>query len=93
MRQLISVRQSAPSSGAASSSTTSSTTASPPRAPSSVDCGLRDALSTRIVGGVPAEEGDWPWMAALFTSKTRHLCGATLISDRHILTAAHCLIE
>ena len=37
--------------------------------------------------------GDWPWMASIgyFSDKKWiHLCGATLISSQHFLTAAHC---
>ena len=38
--------------------------------------------------------GDWPWMASIGSitneSKWEHRCGATLITDRHFLTAAHC---
>jgi len=39
--------------------------------------------------------GHWPWMASygIITEdqKWEHMCGATLISDRHFLTASHCV--
>jgi secreted trypsin-like serine protease len=47
--------------------------------------------TTRIVGGVPADKGEWPWMAALLRDKTDQYCGGVLITDRHILTASHCV--
>ena len=40
--------------------------------------------------------GHWPWMASLGNfeeGEWNHQCGATLISDRHFLTAAHCAKE
>ena len=41
--------------------------------------------------------GHWPWMASLGffdgDNEWRHFCGATLVSDRHFLTAAHCLVK
>ncbi|CAK1542888.1 unnamed protein product [Leptosia nina] len=46
---------------------------------------------SRIVGGTVA--GSVPWMAALTNGLlVRSLwCGASIISDRHLLTAAHCI--
>ena len=51
-------------------------------------------FSTRIVGGRPADPDEWPWLAALVHKDGRgsgQYCGATLISDTHVVTAAHCL--
>ena len=41
--------------------------------------------------------GHWPWMASYgFINEQKqwqHQCGATLVSDQHFLTAAHCVKE
>ena len=50
-------------------------------------------FTTRIVGGRPADPDEWPWLAALIrkgSSGSGQYCGATLISNTHVLTAAHC---
>jgi secreted trypsin-like serine protease len=43
----------------------------------------------RIVGGVEAVAHSWPWIVSL--QSRDHFCGGTLIDNRHVLTAAHCI--
>ncbi|XP_057632903.1 testisin-like [Chionomys nivalis] len=51
-------------------------------------CGHR-TIPSRIVGGDDAELGRWPWQGSLRIWGS-HLCGATLLNRRWVLTAAHC---
>lgn len=45
-----------------------------------------------IVGGKPCKRGQWPFLAALLLKEPREFfCGGSLITDRHVLTAAHCV--
>ena len=45
---------------------------------------------SKIVSGWNADEGEWPWIAALLNNG-RQFCGGSLITRKHILTAAHCV--
>uniref|UniRef100_A0A8C9MHU3 Prothrombin n=1 Tax=Serinus canaria TaxID=9135 RepID=A0A8C9MHU3_SERCA len=53
---------------------------------------LLDSYTGRIVSGDDAEVGSAPWQVMLYKKSPQELlCGASLISDSWILTAAHCL--
>lgn len=55
-------------------------------------CGVSTRQFPKITGGRPADPGEYPWMAALITRRdaTGAFCGGVLITDRHVLSAAHC---
>ncbi|EDW48019.1 GM21631 [Drosophila sechellia] len=56
-------------------------------------CGLTaNTLSFKITGGRDAIINSNPWMAYIHTS-TKLICGGTLITQRFVLTAAHCVNE
>ncbi|NXP49709.1 ENTK Enteropeptidase, partial [Heliornis fulica] len=45
---------------------------------------------TRIVGGSDARREAWPWIVSLHFN-SRPICGASLVSDEWLVTAAHCV--
>ncbi|XP_050544568.1 venom protease-like isoform X2 [Daktulosphaira vitifoliae] len=65
-------------------------------------CGRTEIRThNRIVGGVPASLGDWPWIVALgyrdfdkpTSSPPKWMCGGSLISHKYVVTAAHCTVN
>lgn len=50
-------------------------------------------ISKRIIGGEDAVKHSWPFLVSvrIKLNKSEHQCGGTLITDQHILTAAHCI--
>ncbi|KAJ0172182.1 hypothetical protein K1T71_012155 [Dendrolimus kikuchii] len=53
-------------------------------------CGLSTRAQGRVSGARPANPREWPWMASITPEGFEQYCGGVLISDRHVLTAAHC---
>ncbi|KAF5275348.1 hypothetical protein FQR65_LT04176 [Abscondita terminalis] len=61
----------------------------------SLECGTRPQAVNqlaRIVGGGNAGLGAWPWQAALY-KEGEFQCGATLLTDRWLLSAGHCFFH
>lgn len=59
-------------------------------------CGVaKNVKYTKVVGGVDANPGSMPWMTLIgYTDQLGDIgwkCGGSLISSRHVLTAAHCI--
>lgn len=48
----------------------------------------REGLMFKIVGGTDVTPGAWPWQ--VYISDGNYICGATLINNQWLVTAAHC---
>uniref|UniRef100_A0A6Q2YHE3 Suppressor of tumorigenicity 14 protein homolog n=1 Tax=Esox lucius TaxID=8010 RepID=A0A6Q2YHE3_ESOLU len=55
------------------------------------DCGRSLFKTSRIVGGQNADEGEFPWQVSLHIKNFGHVCGASIISQSWLVTAAHCV--
>nr|XP_016927917.1 chymotrypsin-like protease CTRL-1 [Drosophila suzukii] len=57
-------------------------------------CGIRaqPKIATRIINGHIAKSNSSPWMVFLHSTTDLFVCGGTLITNKLVLTAAHCFI-
>jgi len=78
--------------GATTTTTAAPTTTSEPEP--SCDCGLANQPS-KIFGGEEAQPHEYPWNVYVSMKKgtSWYMCGGAIISNQHILTAAHCVDE
>uniref|UniRef100_A0A803VXW8 Transmembrane serine protease 7 n=1 Tax=Ficedula albicollis TaxID=59894 RepID=A0A803VXW8_FICAL len=60
---------------------------------SAISCGRRQLKKTRIVGGEDTRSEKWPWQASLHMGAQGHVCGASVISSRWLISAAHCFLD
>lgn len=98
-------RAAAPSTTSSSTTSTTLEAPAPPPPPSSpLQCGVVDAsllqkraqaqaaAGHKIIGGTEADPFSMPWTVALVTKWSRSpFCGGTLVSEKVVVTAAHCL--
>ncbi|KAI5646905.1 trypsin domain-containing protein [Phthorimaea operculella] len=53
-------------------------------------CGERNEGQLKVVGGTPTSRNAFPWLARLIYHKSFG-CGASLINNRYVVSAAHCI--
>ncbi|XP_057289820.1 chymotrypsinogen B-like [Hydractinia symbiolongicarpus] len=75
--------------------TVPTTTPPPPPTPSwkvipAGQCGVPKIQTSRVINGVDAKRGSWPWQILIRFMGQPH-CGGSIISPFWIVTAAHCV--
>ncbi|XP_051273775.1 serine protease 27 [Dicentrarchus labrax] len=53
------------------------------------ECGRPPLQENRIVGGMDAIDGAWPWQVDIQKDAV-HICGGSIITENWVLSAAHC---
>ncbi|XP_019874727.1 serine protease gd [Aethina tumida] len=86
--------------------TSTTTTTTTTVAPQSVDdetnnvsdntvCGLENSVQQLIIGGESTSPDQYPWVVAMMVAASKlryqYKCTGSLISDRHVITAAQCV--
>lgn len=72
--------------------TSNSKIISKPKQPSNRNCGRNDNLGrtigARVVGGLKISPGQWPWLAAIYITKSKLWlqCAGTLVTNTHVIT-------
>ncbi|MEM6729828.1 MAG: trypsin-like serine protease, partial [Pseudomonadota bacterium] len=66
------------------------------KAEASAEAAAEAESAGRIIGGQPADPGEWPWQVALMIrsmpqTADAQFCGGTMLLDRWVMTAAHCV--
>ncbi|XP_063924332.1 proclotting enzyme-like isoform X2 [Zophobas morio] len=68
---------------------------SKPQPPSSNNqCGIPVVANLLVVNGKSVPRGAFPWLTAMFVSTgtgVEYKCAGSLVSTRHVITAAHCV--
>ncbi|XP_063169805.1 coagulation factor IX-like [Candoia aspera] len=52
---------------------------------------LRLGHRIRVVGGMESKKGEVPWQVYVLNSEQKGFCGGTIINEKWVVTAAHCL--
>ncbi|XP_039298380.1 serine protease gd [Nilaparvata lugens] len=58
------------------------------------ECGRAIKVNPLIIGGSSIERGSWPWLVAVYMIDALGIkfhCSGTLITSKHVITAAHCV--
>nr|QHB21595.1 venom S1 protease with CUB domain 4 [Platymeris rhadamanthus] len=59
------------------------------------NCGWANKPKARIIRGREASPNEYPWMVALkaYFGEAHINCGGSIVTNHHVLTAAHCLLN